>query len=114
MFPRAKGKTRRVAAVGEGFVPVFMLAVGSWRETLMLRRRSDTSPWNTGRATLYGAAIGAAAAGFKLLAPWNGPHSAAADAAEIVGASLAFALLCGLAAALRNFIVRRLVVTRAK
>jgi hypothetical protein len=73
-----------------------------------MRRDSDPSPWNTARASLYGAAVGAVAAVFKLLAPWSVPHAPAAIAREIVGAALAFALLCGLAAALRNFIVRRL------
>jgi len=50
-------------------------------------------PWNTTRATAYGAAIGLAAA---------------AVATEMIGATLAFALLCGLAAALRNLVQRRL------
>jgi hypothetical protein len=66
-------------------------------------------PWNAGRATAYGAAIGLVAAAFKLLAPWSEPHSMAAMARELIGAVLAFALLCGLAAALRNFIARRLI-----
>jgi hypothetical protein len=70
--------------------------------------------WNTGRATAYGAAIGAAAAAFKLLAPWGGPHSLAAVAREVAGAALAFALLCGLATALRNFVARRLIGSRAR
>lgn len=75
----------------------------------MMRRHSDASPWNVGRAALCGAAIGAAAATFKLMAPWSGPHRFAAIAAEVFGAALAFALLCGLAAALRNLVIRRLV-----
>ena len=79
-----------------------------------MRRQSDASPWNTGRAALYGAVVGAVAAVFKLLAPWSGPLSLAADAREIVGASFVFALLCGLAAALRNFIVRRFVSSQIK
>jgi len=57
---------------------------------------------------LYGAAIGAVAAAFKLFAPWNEPRSLGAIALELVGAALAFALLCGVAAALRNVILRRL------
>ena len=57
---------------------------------------------------LYGAGIGVAAAAVKLFAPWSEPHTTAAIAEELVGAALAFALLCGLAAALRNFIARRL------
>jgi hypothetical protein len=74
-----------------------------------MRREANTAPWNTGRATLYGAVIGAVAAAFKLFAPWSEPHTLAAVAKELVGAALAFALLCGVAAALRNFIVRRLI-----
>ena len=58
---------------------------------------------------LYGAAIGVVAAGFKLIAPWSEPQSFLGVAEEMVGAALAFALLCGLAAALRNFIARRLI-----
>jgi hypothetical protein len=65
--------------------------------------------WNTGRATAYGAAIGFVAAAFKMFAPWSEPRSPAAIASELVGAALAFALLCGIAAALRNFIARRLI-----
>jgi hypothetical protein len=77
-------------------------------------RQSDTKPWNSARASLYGALIGGAAAAFKLMAPWGAPHSAAAIAEELTGAALAFALLCGLAAALRNFVVRRLVGTETR
>ncbi len=58
---------------------------------------------------LYGAAIGAAAAGFRLIAPWSESRSLFGVAEELIGAALAFALLCGLAAALRNFIARRLI-----
>ncbi len=58
---------------------------------------------------LYGAAIGVVAAGFRLIAPWNEPRPLLGVAEELIGAALAFALLCGLAAALRNFIVRRLI-----
>jgi hypothetical protein len=66
-------------------------------------------PWNTARATAYGAAIGFVAAAFKLLAPWGEPHSMSVMARELIGAALAFALLCGIAAALRNFVARRLI-----
>jgi hypothetical protein len=65
-------------------------------------------PWNLARATGYGAAIGVVAAALKLAAPWSDPQPPAAIARELIGAALAFALLCGLAAALRNFVVRRL------
>ncbi len=64
--------------------------------------------WNTTRATAYGAAIGLVAALIKTFAPWSDAQPGAAVAKELVGATLAFALLCGLAAALRNFILRRL------
>ena len=70
--------------------------------------------WNSSRAALYGAAIGVAAAAFKLFAPWSGPHSLTAIAEELVGAALAFALLCGLAAALRNFIARRVIPSKTQ
>ena len=65
-------------------------------------------PWNTLRATAYGGAIGLTAGLFKSFAPWSNPQSGAAIAKELIGAMLAFALLCGLAAALRNFILRRI------
>ena len=60
------------------------------------------------RAMAYGGAIGLAAAVVKSVAPWSDGQSGSAIAKELVGATLAFALLCGLAAALRNFILRRL------
>ncbi len=70
-------------------------------------------PWNAARAALYGALIGVAAAAFKSFAPFYetaaGPHSWTALVGEFAGAGLAFALLCGLAAALRNFIARWLI-----
>ena len=65
-------------------------------------------PWKTLRATAYGGTIGLTAALFKSFAPWSNPQSGAAIAKELIGAMLAFALLCGLAAALRNFILRRM------
>jgi hypothetical protein len=64
--------------------------------------------WNTLRAAAYGGGIGLVAALIKSFAPWSEPQSGAAIARELIGASLAFALLCGLAAALRNFILRRM------
>jgi hypothetical protein len=64
--------------------------------------------WNTMRATAYGGAIGLVAALVKSFTPWSDTQSGSAIAKELIGATLAFALLCGLAAALRNFILRRL------
>ncbi|HEX3937266.1 MAG TPA: hypothetical protein VHX43_07145 [Xanthobacteraceae bacterium] len=73
-----------------------------------MRRDADPAPWNTARAMAFGAAIGAVAAGFKLLAPWSATLGVAAMTREMIGAALAFALLCGIAAAARNFAVGRL------
>jgi hypothetical protein len=72
-------------------------------------RDSRMRAWNTIRATAYGGAIGLGAALVKSLAPWSDMQSSSAVAKELIGATLAFALLCGLAAALRNFILRRLM-----
>ncbi len=81
---------------------------------LLFYRASDThSPpqiWNSMHAAGYGALIGALAAVFKLFAPWGEPHSLAANAREVAGAALAFALLCAAACALRNFIARRVIL----
>ena len=71
-------------------------------------------PWNTARATAYGGAIGLAAALVKSFAPWSDAPTGAAVAKELIGAALAFALLCGLAAALRNFILRRLTGSESR
>jgi hypothetical protein len=65
--------------------------------------------WNTERAMACGAAIGVAAAALKLFAPWSEPRAFSAMVAEFAGAALAFALLCGMAAAVRNFVARRLI-----
>jgi len=72
--------------------------------------------WNIARACAYGAAIGAAAALFKTLGPFRSAaagrsmaDSLTAGVLEIVAATLAFALLCAGAAALRNFLARRLI-----
>jgi len=56
----------------------------------------------------YGGELGLCAAVVKSFAPWSDAVSGAAMAKELIGASLAFALLCGLVAALRNVIQRRL------
>lgn len=71
-------------------------------------------PWNIMRAIGYGGAIGLAAAALKLFAPWNEPQTGPAIAEELIGAALAFALLCGVVAALRNFIRRRLLGPEAQ
>jgi hypothetical protein len=65
--------------------------------------------WNVTRAALYGAAVGAVAASFKVFGPGHQPHAAVAIVREFAGAALAFALLCAGASALRNVIARRLI-----
>lgn len=65
------------------------------------------------RATAYGGAIGLAAALVKSFAPWSDTQSGSAIAKELIGATLAFALLCGVASALRNFIMRRLTESQS-
>src|SRR5205814_5311337 len=64
-------------------------------------------PWNTVRATVYGGAIGLAAAAVKSFAPWSDASSGAVIAKELIGATLPFAPLCGPVAAVRNFLRRR-------
>jgi hypothetical protein len=68
-----------------------------------------TQAWSVTRAAAYGAVIGVVAALFKMFGPWREPHSLAAFAREFVVAGLVFALLCGGAALLRNFVARRLI-----
>lgn len=63
--------------------------------------------WNVARAAGYGAALGALAALFKTFGPLHA--GAPAGLGEIVGATLGFALLCAGAAALRNFLARRVI-----
>ena len=65
--------------------------------------------WSIARAAGYGGAIGALAAMFKTFGPLR-----VGGFLEIVGAALGFALLCGGAAALRNFIARRFVWQETK
>jgi len=65
--------------------------------------------WSVARAAAYGAGIGALAALVKTFGLMREPASAAVYFVQIVGAALAFALLCAGAAALRNFIARRLI-----
>lgn len=62
--------------------------------------------WSVPRAVAYGAGIGAAAAAFKTLGPLGGTS---APILEIIAAAVAFALLCGAAAVLRNFVAHRFI-----
>lgn len=67
--------------------------------------------WNVAHAAGYGAAIGALAAVFKIFAPF-GARAASSyptdNLVEVALAAAAFAALCAAAAALRNYIARRL------
>jgi hypothetical protein len=76
--------------------------------------RSDDGfrPWRIRHAAACGAALGALAALFKKLAPLGvvgGLSHRPAGIAEIAAVALGFALVCAAAAALRNFLARRLV-----
>jgi hypothetical protein len=68
--------------------------------------------WSLAHAAAYGAGIGALAALVKIFGLRQGGATAAAfwDVAE---AAVAFALLCAGAAALRNFLARRLIWPQA-
>jgi hypothetical protein len=63
--------------------------------------------WSVVRAAAYGAALGLLAGLFKTFGPLHQP--VAAGALEILGATIGFAALCAVAAALRNAIARRLI-----
>ena len=65
--------------------------------------------WQVARAAGYGAGIGIAAALFKLFGPARETASLGADFVEIAGVALGFALLCTVAALLRNALARRFV-----
>jgi len=73
--------------------------------------------WSVARGAAYGAGLGALAATLKAIGPLRETTFASANAAErlvasfpeIIGAALAFALLCAGACALRNFLSRRLI-----
>jgi hypothetical protein len=65
--------------------------------------------WSVARATTYGGAIGAVAALFKTFGPGREAGLGTTNFVEIPAAAFGFALLCSVAAILRNFIVRRLV-----
>jgi hypothetical protein len=67
--------------------------------------------WSLARAAAYGGAIGAFAAMFRNFGPLRDGDGvpSVASVLEIFGAALGFALLCAGAAALRNFIARRLI-----
>jgi hypothetical protein len=67
--------------------------------------------WKVSRAALYGAIIGAFAALFRTFGPLRASAAGVLThrLAEIAIAALAFALLCVVAAMLRNFLARHLI-----
>jgi hypothetical protein len=72
--------------------------------------------WSVARAAACGAGIGVVAALFKILGPLHAPFAASdrvgnllASIPEIGGAIFGFSLLCASAAALRNYLVQRLI-----
>ncbi len=69
----------------------------------------DGRAWSVRQAAAYAAGIGALAAFFNTFAPLREAGSARAHLLEIAAVALGFGLLCGAAAALRNFIARRLI-----
>lgn len=70
--------------------------------------------WSIARAAAYGGGIGTVAALFKISGPGREAGLGAANFLEIAAAAFGFALLCSVAAILRNFIVRRLVSPRMR
>jgi len=75
--------------------------------------KGEARVWSVLRAAGYGAAIGALAALFKSFGPLRESsgvfENLLAHLPEVARATLAFALLCAGAAALRNFIAQRLI-----
>jgi hypothetical protein len=65
--------------------------------------------WSVTRAAAYGAGVGALAALFKTFGPLHGAAPAAARVFEIAVVAAVFALSCGAAALLRNFVARRFI-----
>jgi len=65
--------------------------------------------WNVARAAAYGGGIGGFAALLKTFGLLHGADPAPGAVWQILGAAAAFALLCAGAAALRNFVARRLI-----
>jgi hypothetical protein len=63
--------------------------------------------WRVSRAAAYGAVLGIVAGSLKTLGLSH--QAIATSIPEITGVTLGFALLCGGATALRNFVARRLI-----
>ena len=66
-------------------------------------------PWNIARAAAYGAGVGAIAGLFKTFRLVHAGDPASGSVLQVFAAAVVFALLCAGAAALRNFVARRVV-----
>jgi hypothetical protein len=66
-------------------------------------------PWSVARAAVYGAGVGAISGLFKTFGLLHTTDPGPGALLRVLAAALAFALLCAGAAALRNFIARRVV-----
>jgi len=75
----------------------------------LYRGDEGAQDWRLTRAAAYGAGIGAAAALFKMLGPLGERIWDPSKFLELVGAAIAFALLCSGAALVRNMLARRFV-----
>jgi len=71
--------------------------------------KERAQPWNVPRAAAAGAAVGLAAALFRTLGPLHAHGFHTAAVVETVGAVVGFALLCAVAALLRNLVARKLI-----
>jgi hypothetical protein len=79
----------------------------------LYRSQERARDWSLAYAACYGAALGALAAALKARGPLAATAGSVAAAwpgklAEIAIAAFAFAALCAAAAALRNFLLRRI------
>jgi hypothetical protein len=75
----------------------------------LYRDNENAQDWSVMRAAACGAGIGVAAALFKMLAPTGERIWTPARFLEMAEAALAFALLCAVAALVRNMLVRHFV-----
>ncbi len=75
------------------------------------RSQDAARPWNVAYAALCGAGVGLVAGLLKTFNPFRPvpAENLTSHLMDVALAALGFALLCAAAAALRNFIARRLV-----
>lgn len=77
----------------------------------LFRSRVSARPWNVAYAALCGSGIGALAGLLKTLNPFRPApaENLTNHLTDVALAAFGFALLCAVAAALRNFIARHLI-----